>query len=288
MRRILAALILLAVSLPLFATEPNPTARQRELVLQLLDLTNSDKLGNQMIDAMFAEMQKQFVDSVPDEKARAEATEMFELMRVKAVKMNLASMMDETSIRIYSKYFNETELADLIAFYGTPTGKKTIEVMPQLIAESMGAAMKEIGPKMEQILAEVKLEQDKRRPWRRTMNDLSMVGMALEDYVEEHELYPAGDYASLKTTLADYLMEFPEKDIWDHAYVYVVSPDRKHYRLASAGADSIFDWETRRIVVAKEGTETAVRYRERLEDDAIYADGEFVQLPVQAKAEREP
>jgi hypothetical protein len=52
---------------------------------------------------------------------------------------------------------------------------------------------------------------------------------------------------------------------------------RRFFLFAGSNGDS------RRIEVPKPGANTAVRYRDRLEDDLIYADGAFVQLPVQAK-----
>ena len=38
-------------------------------------------------------------------------------------------------VKIYSDAFSASELKELIAFYRTPTGKKTIEKMPQLMAQ---------------------------------------------------------------------------------------------------------------------------------------------------------
>jgi len=75
--------------------------------------------------------------------------------------------------------------------------------------------------------------------------------------------------------------KFPEKDMWGHPYEYVVSPDRHHYRIVSAGADGIFEWDSRKLENVKEGQPT--RYRDRLEDDLIFEDGVPVQLPVQLK-----
>ena len=75
--------------------------------------------------------------------------------------------------------------------------------------------------------------------------------------------------------------KFPEKDMWGHPYEYVVSPDRHHYRIISAGADGVIDWDSRTFENVKEGF--ATRYRDRLEDDLIFEDGVYVQLPVQTK-----
>jgi hypothetical protein len=294
MRRPFIAVLVLALSFPLFATEPNPSARQRELVERLLELTNANRIGLSMMDSFFEQIEKQFLASAEAKGNRpediAEAKEMFTAFRQKASQIDFSGLMNDSYVRIYSKYFTESDLESLIAFYSTPTGKKSIEVMPALAREGMEAGVREVSPKIEQVMAEVAAEQEKKRPWRRTMSDLRSVASALEGYAEDHdELYPAGDYESLKADLEPYISKFPEKDIWGHAYAYVVSPDRQHYRLVSAGADSIFDWDSRRIAVASgDGTtETPVRYRERLEDDVILADYEFVQLPVQAKPAQE-
>lgn len=292
-RPFLAALVLV-VSLPLSATEPNPSTRQRALAVKLLEVMDVNRSSLDMMDAMFAQIEKQFIESAEAKGNRpqdiAEAKETFAAFRAKSSKIDFAGLMQEAYIHIYSKYFTEKELEDLVAFYSTPTGKKSIEMMGNLVREGMEAGGRELAPKLEQIMAEVTAEQEKKRPWRRTMSDIRDVAIALEAYaMDNDELYPAGDYESLKSVLApDYLEKFPEKDIWGHAYAYVVSPDRTRYRLVSAGADSIFDWDSRRIAAASsEETETVVRFRERLEDDIIYADSEFVQLPLQAKPDEE-
>jgi hypothetical protein len=291
MRRRFLTIIILAAAVPLFATEPNPSLRQRELVEKLLEVTNVNQASLAMMDAVFVQIEKQFVASAEARGNRpadiAESKELFSEFRQRSSKIDLAGIMQEAYIRIYAKYFTEEELEALIAFYSTPAGKKSIEVMPDLAREGMEAGARELSPKIVQIMSEATHEQEKKRPWRRTMSDIRSLSTALEAYALDHdEVYPTGDYASLKSALApDYLTEFPDKDIWGHPYAYVASADRKHYRLVSAGADSIFDWDSRRI--APETEPAATRYRDRLEDDIIYADSTFVQLPAQAKPDEE-
>jgi hypothetical protein len=283
-------LIVLAVALPLFATEPNPSARQRELIEQLLETTGMKDAGPKIMDQVFGVMEKQFLDDAAakgnDPADIEEAKERFSLFRELARKIDFAGLMREAQIRIYAKYFTEAEIVDLNAFYATPTGRKSMEVMPQLMREGMEAGAEFLGPKIQEVMAEVTLIQDKKRPWRRTMSDIRSVSTALDAYaMDNEERYPSGDYASLKATLAEYLTEFPEKDIWDHAYAYIVSADGSSYRLVSSGADGNFEWDSRRIIAAKAPAddEPLTRYRERLEDDVIFQDGVFLQLPQQAK-----
>jgi hypothetical protein len=287
MRRI-SLLLLLAAALPLFATDPNPSQRQRELIGKLLAQMNIDSMSKSMLDNMYAVMEKQFLDQAaakgndPDDVA--EAKELFTSFREKTSKIDFGGLMEEAYVRIYAKYFNEQELADLVAFYDTPTGRKSISVMPDLMREGMQAGVEHVAPKIEETMAQVVTEHEKTRPWRRTISDIRSVGTALGAYAIDNDRFPAGDYASLKDALVPaYLAKLPEKDMWDHGYAYAVSPDGANYRIVSAGADTNFEWDSRTVVPAKEGQTVVTRYRERLEDDLIYADGEFVQLPVQAK-----
>ena len=42
-------------------------------------------------------------------------------------------------VDLYARYFTEQEIRDLIDFYQTPTGQKSIAVMPALMQDSMEA-----------------------------------------------------------------------------------------------------------------------------------------------------
>ncbi len=44
-------------------------------------------------------------------------------------------------VKLYMESFSEAELRDLIAFYRTPTGKKALTVMPQLMQKGMALGM---------------------------------------------------------------------------------------------------------------------------------------------------
>ena len=289
MRRLTCFAILLLAALPLFATEPNPSQKQRELLDKLLTQINMDQMIKSMMDSVFAEIEQRLVaegvENGNDPDDIAEGQEMFKSFRAKASRVDFDGLLREQFIHIYAKYFNEQEIIDLTTFYASPTGRKTLDVMDDLMRDGMKMGIDHLQPKIEEIMAEVKTEGEKKRPWRRTMADMRSIAVALEAYATDNDnTYPAGDYSSLKGVLdPTYIRVLPEKDMWDHAYAYVVSDDKLHYRVVSAGADSIFEWDSRRIVLAKEGETTETRYLNRLEEDLIFADGEFVQAPVQAK-----
>jgi hypothetical protein len=299
MRYCLSTVLAVIVALPLCATEPNPSTRQRELIEKLLDVTSASNTGSSVMDAMFGQIQKQFLENAAakgnDPEDIEEAKELFTLFRERASQIDIDGLMREASIQIYAKYFTESELVDLTTFYASATGRKSIEVMPDLLREGMEAGVQHVAPKVDEVMAQVLEDQEKKRPWRRTMSQIRTVATALEAYAIDHEeRYPNGDYASLKALLAPtYLKTFPEKDIWGHAYAYVVSPDGSSYRLVSSGSDGNFEWDSRRVATAKSGDDEsdeapAIRYRERLEDDVIFENGSFLQLPEQAKPKERP
>jgi len=289
MSRVLLAAIALTFVLPLCATEPNPSKGQRDSIDKLLAAMKVDDTIRVTLDTIYGQMEKQIVDnaaangSSPDDIA--EAKEIFAAFRARSAKLDLSGDLEEAYTRLYAKYFTEQEIDAMTVFYLSPVGRKSLDVMPQMMQEAMQAGMEHLSPKLEQAFREATEEAEKKRPWRRTTRDIRQVATAIEAYaIDNDEKYPAGDYAALEEILVpEYLHTLPEKDMWDHAYAYVASEDGQHYRLVSAGADTIFEWDSRRIVALKEGEQPAIVYRDRLEDDLIYADGEFLQLPLQAK-----
>ena len=272
-------IVLLLIACPIFATEPNPSAKQRELIEKMLTLMNAEASTHAVMDAMFSQMEQEILGESDDE---SEAREMFKLFRERAMKIDFGKDLREAQVRLYAKYFTEKELADLVAFYETTTAKKMIATMPQLMRESLDIGAKQVAPKLEKLTAEVREEMEKARPWSKTMADMRTIATAVEAYSTDENAFPAGDINAVEKVLVPtYIKKMPQKDMWGHAYAYSVSPDRQHYRIASAGADMNFEWDSLRIAPVKEGED--VKYRERLEDDLIYADGRFLQLPLQAK-----
>ncbi|HEY0142443.1 MAG TPA: DUF2059 domain-containing protein [Thermoanaerobaculia bacterium] len=269
--------VLLVFALPAFgATHPNPSQKQRELIEEMMKVTNMEKMEKEMFDAIFAQMQEEILrEAGGDAAGQAEAKWKFERFRELLGKANIHEVTRELYMDVYAKYLTESELADLVAFYRTPTGQKSIQVMPQLMTETMQRSGATLGPKIQEVYHQVEKESDLRQPWKKTIARIETLGSYLEMHAGEHDgLYPEGDVDALATLFDD---ETIKDDVWGHELAYVLSNDRQHYRIVSAGADGIFDWDSRRIAEKTAGAE--MRLRDRLEDDIIYADGDFVQLP---------
>jgi hypothetical protein len=51
-------------------------------------------------------------------------------------RVNFSQIIESAYTPLYERYFSEQELAQMLAFYRTPVGRKSIEVMPSLLAEA--------------------------------------------------------------------------------------------------------------------------------------------------------
>lgn len=76
-------------------------------------------------------------------------------------KLNLSVMMEEISVAIYDKHYTLEEIRDLLAFYKTPTGKKSLRMMGAIMNDSMQAFNERMLPKIPIIIKEI--EDDIRR-----------------------------------------------------------------------------------------------------------------------------
>ena len=69
-------------------------------------------------------------------------------------KVDFKTVSEQIFYPIYDKYFSEAELRDLIAFYKTPTGQKTLDVLPQVVAEALERSNKLMMPQLMQIMTQ--------------------------------------------------------------------------------------------------------------------------------------
>ncbi len=283
MRRFLFAVVLCLATSSLLATQPNPSQRQRELIDQLITLTSSEQTQRRMVDTMLAQMQRSVLARAGVGESSEDAKFFFERFR-KLVdeRIDFKQFVRELYLDVYTKYFTEDELAEIVARYRSPLGQKMLQLMPQIMADSMRLGEEKLAPTMNEILEQVKKDAARQKPWKQTMADMTMVATAVESYATDYNKYPeTSDWDQLgKMLVPTYIKELPEKDGWGNPYAYVASADGGHYRIVSSGADSNFEWDSRRVVAPAEGQDApATRLAERLEDDLIYADGAWVQKP---------
>ncbi|WP_419868822.1 DUF2059 domain-containing protein [Chryseobacterium sp. CT-SW4] len=125
-----------------------------EKIQELMKLTQVDKISLQMYTQIMDYYKKSFSD-VPE---KVWDDFLNEIDTGKMMKMY---------IPIYDKYYTEPEIDQLITFYKSPIGQKTIENMPALLKESMEVGTKygrEIGEKIVKKMEEEYNYQDPPMP----------------------------------------------------------------------------------------------------------------------------
>lgn len=176
MKNILVSTLGISVFIVLgsFATAAQPALNAEKLALikEFLVVTNAKKMAADSSDMMLglqaSETQK-LIDSLIDEdkslspemkadvRRIAEASAEKSNARVReffSKRMDLGELIEEVSIPVYDKHFTEQQMRDLITFYKTPTGKRMIEVTPQLTMELMTAMMGKMIPKLQEFMKE--------------------------------------------------------------------------------------------------------------------------------------
>ena len=117
------AIILIGV---LFALQPifsQKTEVQKD-INRLLILSGSGDVAVQVINQM-ADSFKQHYPDVP--------ADFWDSFKEKAKKEDLINLVAP----IYEKYYTHDEIKQIIKFYETPVGQKTIKVLPNITQESM-------------------------------------------------------------------------------------------------------------------------------------------------------
>ncbi len=97
------------------ATAQTDSAKAR--VKELLELTGSGKLGIQVMNSIIGTYKEQMPD-IP--------TEFWDKFMSQVQPSNLVDLL----IPIYTKYYSDDEIMQLIEFYKTTIGQKVIEMMP--------------------------------------------------------------------------------------------------------------------------------------------------------------
>jgi len=125
------ALIVLAtlINSPAFAqtpatTNPSEDSDKDQTIREMLDITGAKDLDKRMFAQVLTTLKAQY-PKVP--------AKYWDTM---AEEFNVDEFFNQL-IPVYKKYYTNDDLKQLLAFYKTPIGKKTISVLPQLSSESI-------------------------------------------------------------------------------------------------------------------------------------------------------
>jgi hypothetical protein len=124
-------------------------------IRNLLEVVGTRQLANQMMQSMLSTMKPMLMNALPPGEYREQLIELF--FAKFQTKYGDQQIVD-LAVPVYDKYFSDEEIKELTKFYATPLGKKTIEVLPKVVADLQAAGAKsgrEAGRQsMEEVLAE--------------------------------------------------------------------------------------------------------------------------------------
>jgi hypothetical protein len=152
---------------------PVISPEKRALIKELLEITESGKNANQMMESMVRSELPKLVSavlkSVPSlDSDRPEIQKQFsDIMSRMAIKyrdrvlkkIDMGQLIEQISYPIYDKYFTESELRDIIGFYKSETGKKAIRLTPQIASDSFSRTNEILLPKMTSVMSEILAEE---------------------------------------------------------------------------------------------------------------------------------
>jgi uncharacterized protein len=161
------------------AVQPPIAASKRALIDKLLAVTQQEKLFQQSLNLAFSQLQTDLPAMMdqsatgtakPDASpspARQAVQSMLDRVMPKFVRevqqsISFKELADQVYYPMYDRHFSEPELKDILAFYDSPTGKRTIQVMPQLVQESMQKTNQIMLPKLMGIMQRLMAEEEKK------------------------------------------------------------------------------------------------------------------------------
>jgi hypothetical protein len=161
------------VAKPVKPSAPIISQEKRALIKELLEITESTKNAEQIMDSMVRSELPKLVSAVLKnapalDSDRPEIQKQFSEIvsrmagkyRDRVVKkIDVNQLIEQVSYPIYDKYFTESELRDIIAFYKSSTGKKAISLMPQIFNDSFQRTNEILMPQMSRIMTEIITEE---------------------------------------------------------------------------------------------------------------------------------
>lgn len=158
-----AALILTCVSAQVLADAKSHAADAERFLI----LARADKLAV----PVYAQVQQMFAQRFAESNAPQSEKAVLETYQAQAnTALEQAVGWDKLKpdmVKLYTSNFNEQEMKELIRFYESPLGKKVLEKMPTLTAQSAQLTQGKLEtavPKVNQLLAEMTAKLTPKKP----------------------------------------------------------------------------------------------------------------------------
>jgi hypothetical protein len=133
------------------ATAPAPSPEAIEVAKELLAVISPDMI-NDITSKMISQIWPPLEQTLRTQYPQLDAATSAEL-RAEFEKMMVADMTEymNDAPAIYARYLTVAEMRDIQTFYRTPTGAKTLKLMPQIMGEVMG----NLAPRMQGMMQRI-------------------------------------------------------------------------------------------------------------------------------------
>ena len=291
------ALRLAVIGMPLLvlvgaAPKPAPVSPHEKAARDLVRLVSGEEIARTGIEEMAKEIRRD-PDTAPYE-------DVFRAWYRKFFGENDA---ESEMVKLYMEIFSEKELREIAAFYKTPTGRKAIASMPELMAEAAEVGMRrteEHRAELLEMLEQARVERGlapiaDEAAQKRTVADIRNTGTAMFSWLTDQvgaaaagqsqtveiapdidfERYAVLSHEELQAILVPmYAQMVPETDGWGNPYEYylnIANPMAEQVMgIRSPGRDGRFS--------ADSYTVTSFDPSE-FDEDVVWADGFFVRWP---------
>lgn len=214
-----------------------------------------------------------------------------------------AADLEAEMVRLYMDRFSEKELREIAAFYKTPTGRKAIDALPELMRQSATFGIQKVQVQTEELQAMIDKAREEREnqpaatnaeAQKRTVSQIRNTGTAMFSWLTDQvgaaaagqsqmpdekrvslDRYPPLSRAELQEILVpQYIQTVPERDGWGNPYEYFLNVEDplapNVMTIRSAGKDGRF-----------QGIEYTVTSfdPDDLDQDIVWSDGFFVRWP---------
>jgi Uncharacterized protein conserved in bacteria len=125
---------------------------KQESIKELMHIMKSDSMMIKMVDQMMPAMISNMKSKMKDQ-ADAEEKSGKMMIIVKQIITEMSPKIMDQMILMYDKYYTEGEINDIITFYKSPTGQKSINTMPLIMKDMMGNMTSTLIPDMAKEIA---------------------------------------------------------------------------------------------------------------------------------------
>jgi hypothetical protein len=152
------------------AQEPASPGK-RALIAELIELTIDARTVDQMANLFLIQIRESFPELVeqvmstepglsPEDEARLRQ-HLLDFDAFAAVfragfaeRVDLAGVLAQAYTPLYDANFTEAELSEIVGFYRSPTGRKTLAVMPVLMQQGLETAIAGVEPRVTALVGE--------------------------------------------------------------------------------------------------------------------------------------